>query len=698
MTRKTAVEELVLRYSHNIVEHLGLKLYQNQPTRVIAELVSNAWDADADENHIVLNMEEDPTKRWVAVYDNGHGMTRPQLTTNYLVIGHPKRAKPNQTSPLGRALMGRKGIGKLAAFGIARYVDVVTAAKDSGGIRAHWLRFDRNALLGKGEEDHIYRPLVIADGIEVEDLPLENDVTGQVHAWRDLVTKGEGVGTAIVMSELSLSRAISESQLRGSVGSRFTVAASGKMQIIVNGEVVTNENSLPKFEFRIPEEGSTLCALSDGREIKYWIGFVESASWPQDQAGIGVYAHGKIAQDRPFVFGLKGREIYTRYMFGVVEADWLDELDKDIISTDRTSVNWEIDEVAALHDKGQALTRDAIAKFAKWRETKDRDEAADVYSRVRARGVKVTPAEESEIIGLAAMIAPSFGKGRDDAKEKMVGALADAWVQKPMRQLVKDLWTSFSANEDAPPEAFTNVIERLSAHSVPESLNLSVVFAQRAFALTRLQDYVLHGSETDLQRLIERFPWIIEPDTAVLTANKTLKAAVGKAVGLGQIPSGRRVEVAGVSDNKKPDFVFLSSPKETHIVVVELKNPQEDLTIDNRAQLHDYMTWMEAHYVDARIRGYLVGRSSGLKSYDTRVSIVPWTEVLARARDRNLELLSAMLLMSGATDDARAVAAIDLGGAEAEALLERLAKDHHEIAELMRTFRKVPKSDSDHGL
>ena len=36
---------LELRFSHNIIEHLGLKLYQNKPTNVLAELVSNSWDA-----------------------------------------------------------------------------------------------------------------------------------------------------------------------------------------------------------------------------------------------------------------------------------------------------------------------------------------------------------------------------------------------------------------------------------------------------------------------------------------------------------------------------------------------------------------------------------------------------------------------------------------------------------------------------
>lgn len=35
-----------IRYSHNIIEHLGLKLYQNKPTNVIAEFISNSWDAE----------------------------------------------------------------------------------------------------------------------------------------------------------------------------------------------------------------------------------------------------------------------------------------------------------------------------------------------------------------------------------------------------------------------------------------------------------------------------------------------------------------------------------------------------------------------------------------------------------------------------------------------------------------------------
>ncbi|CAH0244619.1 ATP-binding protein [Stenotrophomonas lactitubi] len=686
------MDQLVLKYSHNIVEHLGLKLYQNQPTRVIAELVSNAWDADALSNVINLQMDAEP--RWVSVLDDGHGMSREVLADAYLVIGHPKRAKPTERSKTGRAFMGRKGIGKLASFGIARIIDIVTAAQTDAGTKVIWLRFDRDALLGQGDQAHTYVPKIVAEGIELAALSFDEDTTGQVRKWADLVAASGGTGTAVIMTQLSIGKAISEDQLLKSLGSRFTLSAGGLMSVLVNGKAATEEATLPHMEFRIPENGVVVEKLSDGKEIRYWVGFVQSASWPQDQAGVGVYAHHKIAQDRPFVFGLKGREIYSRYMLGFIEADWLDELDRDIISTDRTSINWDAEEVSLLHARGQQLSAEWIRKFEAWRLTQSEKENKVLIQEMRNDGAasKVTASEEEEIVRLVSKITPSFGKGEDAAKRRLVETVADAWTQKPMRRLVTDLWETFSQNEGAPPEAFTQVIERLSRHSVPESLNLAVVFAQRAFALARLQDYVHHGNETHLQKLLEKFPWIIDPDSAVLTANQPLKTAVRKAEEMGQLAVGRRI-AADVPDTNRPDFVFLSSPKETEIVIVELKNPQHDLTIDNRAQLNDYMTWFEANYPKARLRSYLVGRVAGIVSHDQRMTIVPWTEVLQLARDRNVELLSAMLLLSGASDDTRAFDAISLGGDQAEELLERLAGDHQELRELMDAFEKIKPKD-----
>ncbi|HDR1005806.1 TPA: ATP-binding protein, partial [Pasteurella multocida] len=116
-----------MKISHNIVEHLGLKLYQNKPTNVIAELVSNAWDANAEKLDIDIIGNDD---KYISVQDNGCGMNLEILKNTYLVIGKSKynnlEEQKEIVSRTQRKPMGRKGIGKLAPFGICQQMHVIT--------------------------------------------------------------------------------------------------------------------------------------------------------------------------------------------------------------------------------------------------------------------------------------------------------------------------------------------------------------------------------------------------------------------------------------------------------------------------------------------------------------------------------------------------------------------------------------------
>src|SRR5436305_10312552 len=207
------------------------------------------------------------------------------------------------------------------------------------------------------------------------------------------------------MTDLSLGRVISEDQLIDSLGGRFTVTLQGGFTGSVNGVIASALNALPEFEIRIPEVGYTV-EMVDGREVRSWAGFVKSASWPQDQAGVGVYSHGKIAQDRPFTFGVKGKEIFTRYMFGVVEADWLDEFGADLISTDRTSVNWDAPETEHLHEWGQSKVRNWVRTFEQWRQGQESDENRRLVKLAVQSGLAagVTGPAEEEIVRLVSSI------------------------------------------------------------------------------------------------------------------------------------------------------------------------------------------------------------------------------------------------------------------------------------------------------
>lgn len=215
-----AVKELELRYSHNIIEHLGLKLYQNKPTNVLAELVSNSWDADAEKVWV------DITNDTICVSDNGIGMSREELANNYLIIGKKKRTLSNITELTAkkRKLMGRKGIGKLAPFGIAQKVSLVTISKETG--LCYWIELDLAQLMLDEESDpnthkeFNYKPNIICDGLKKTSTPSHKDESGAVRKFLDRIDES---GTLIIMQKLSLKKQIPQDKLLQSIGQRFTV-------------------------------------------------------------------------------------------------------------------------------------------------------------------------------------------------------------------------------------------------------------------------------------------------------------------------------------------------------------------------------------------------------------------------------------------------------------------------------------------
>ena len=69
-------DRYVLRFSNNIIEHLGVKLYQNKPTNVIAEYIANSWDAGAENVDVTIRNSSQPNTSVIAITDDGEGMTR----------------------------------------------------------------------------------------------------------------------------------------------------------------------------------------------------------------------------------------------------------------------------------------------------------------------------------------------------------------------------------------------------------------------------------------------------------------------------------------------------------------------------------------------------------------------------------------------------------------------------------------------
>lgn len=679
-----------LTFAHNVIEHLGVKLYKNKTGNVLAELLANCWDADASWVEIEIKKDGgDNQNGSILISDNGSGMSFPVIKDHYLHVGKPKRRSPKETSNGGRKPMGRKGLGKLAPFGIARVVDVATIAEG----KLNWFTMNLDAILSSGEKGS-YSPIFHAQDHDVsKPLPgSDGYVSKEVGAFLERLSNSEDdTGTLICLTSIEANQLPDDAAVAEELGGRFTVILLlDNFKVSVNGTRITDADALPAFEFRIPDGGGSTSEFVNGKSVTFWVGFVDKAEWSSDQAGVGVFAHGKIAQTRPFFFGSKGKEVFQRYLYAVVEADWIDEVDSDLISTDRTSIDWNNPELASLYEWGRRKVPSWISSYEKHRRAKQDIEVANQADELRKLGRVNTysKSENDQIASLVSEATRDIGKTKaaQKAREELLVAVSQAWINQPMRRLLGDLWSDL-LDKSATPEMLTQIVEKLSENSVPEAMGLAMTFAQRAYAISVLYKLVHERSETNLQKLVTTFPWILQPRGDLLTHDQWLKTTVDKAAKA--LGDGTRVgsTIKGMSEKERADFVFLTDTQHKSIEVVEIKGPDLVLTVEEERQLMDYIQFLGTTNPSANITGVLIGNTGqGFKSDNTRVSVKSWDQIFEECRAAYVDMVASMIEISDiAKGDSRIEVIKDVGGEATWELLEKIAEKDEELKLLMNS-------------
>lgn len=93
-----------------IVRILSESTYENFP-RALKELITNSYDADARTVKVTLDIK----KELLVVEDDGKGMNENDFSF-YIRIAGKKREKDENTTPLGRKIIGQFGVGFLSIF------------------------------------------------------------------------------------------------------------------------------------------------------------------------------------------------------------------------------------------------------------------------------------------------------------------------------------------------------------------------------------------------------------------------------------------------------------------------------------------------------------------------------------------------------------------------------------------------------
>lgn len=321
----------------NVLDHLGINLYSNIAA-VLTEAVANAWDADAE----TVEIKIDPAGDWIEITDDGIGMSVDDMNGKYLRVGYRRRDEDTlhgRTTAKGRPVMGRKGLGKLSLFSIANVIEVQSA---KGG-QAHGLKMTVDGIHESVEKkEPFYRP---------EPLPAD----------RIAVPKG----TLIMLRDIKRQRlGRGALALRKRLARRFSVIGEVHgFKILLDGQPITtaDRGDLPMVQFlwnfedyepdltsasQLLEQESLpnrFEAWDAGWQVSGWIG---TARFPKqldsEEAGnlngIVVFARGRLFHEN-ILDKLNDGRLYTKYLTGQIEADFLDADDApDIATSDRQRV------------------------------------------------------------------------------------------------------------------------------------------------------------------------------------------------------------------------------------------------------------------------------------------------------------------------------------------------------------------------
>ena len=336
-----AENELKMTFQPNIIEDLGIRMYKNLPN-VLAELVANSYDADASRVKIVLSDDKDSKE--IVVKDNGTGMLFDEINEKFLLIGRKRRLE-GQLTPGGRKIIGKKGLGKLAFFGIANEIEIETRKNKKKSVFS--MSWHDIASCSSGE----YKPKVVSHDDKA------TSASGTDIKLRDIkrVTKFDANNVAT-----SLSRVFHEVP-----GFEIVIEHNSEPPVFVKRRL--RYSGLKKeIEWSFPEESGRIEHDYDMKnQIRGTIIATEKPISNTEMRGISLFSRNKLVNEPEYFSpGSESSHFYS-YITGDLDVDFIDDSSDDVILTDRRHLDWGHPEIHPLRE----YLREMISQLQKdWRK------------------------------------------------------------------------------------------------------------------------------------------------------------------------------------------------------------------------------------------------------------------------------------------------------------------------------------------
>ena len=659
-----------LKISRLTIDKLGVKLY-DRVSAVVAELVANSYDADATEVAVdlplatLLSVQDPALPEWtVAVSDNGHGLTPDEARAYYLRVGADRRKAGGagaRSRRLNRPVMGRKGIGKLAPFGICKQIEVISSGGDktsAGHLTSHFL-MDFDKIIGEDSDIPVQLDKGVLDGTYQPDS-----------------------GTKVVLTGFLPKRVPDAEVFMRQLERRFALAATD-FDVTVRDSRRPTEPPLPMQKFQIDVVDETRIDLStrpvaqeDGTllPVSGWVAMATESYRNEEMAGVRIYARGKIgATTRDFEqrAGFTGEFATRSYMVGEVHADWLDDDDDDdLVRTDRQSILWESDKGSALRTWGADIVREIgrLGRQPRREKVKKRfREVADLERRARERF------SDESVIKVALSIGDRIGgfAAEDELTDtEYVEGLAQVILSVAPHQALVTAFQDFERTRTGGQEpTLDELVDLFGKTRVAEAASYAQIASERVRVLDQLDNIIFDTArdEAALQRIITEAPWLIQPDWTVITANQSLKTFKTSFENYLKREHNLDATLVIEYENKRPDFTLVAVGGMLHFV--EIKASGHALDDEDFTRLFRYVDALRKFFasnpdiaaefprkwrIDLVVDSVAIKDPMKQQAYDTVVGVnevfqLSWDDFRNRARRTNEAFLQAR-------DDAAAAA------------------------------------------
>lgn len=372
-------EKLQMSFDPNTIQHLGIKMYSNLPSAV-AELIANSYDADA--NVVKVKLFESKNEKSICIEDDGHGMSFSEVNSCFLRIGRNRRSEDKKQSPKGRTVTGKKGLGKLALFGIGEEVTVETKHSEERKKTVFTLSWAEI----KNCHAQSYEPKF--------DTP--DDLSDASY-------------TKITIGKLKRKTNFDVSGLISSIAKMFNFFDDKfKLSIYHNdsfrGEI-TNKLKFDEVDAQFTWNYLTdFSGLSDYDHKNDITGRIITTEKPlkANLRGITLFANGRMV-NLPEFFGRPESSHFYSYTTGWLNVDFVDNAigEDDLISTNRQSLDWEKDETISLRNFLQEILAFVQRDWRAKRKELNKKSTQEKTGIDREKWLSSVPKDKADVINKA---------------------------------------------------------------------------------------------------------------------------------------------------------------------------------------------------------------------------------------------------------------------------------------------------------